>query len=252
MAIHPTAIVGPKARIASDAQIGAFSIIHDNVEIGENVIVGTHCELGIPTPLGDGRPLVISADSLIRSHSVFYESSHFGKGLKTGHRVTVREMTVAGDGFQIGSLGDIQGHCSIGQHVRFQSSVFVAQRTKIGSFVWVFPNVVFTNDPRPPSNTTQGANIEDFAVISTNSTILPGVTIGQGSLVGAGSVVAKDLGKQRICFGNPARDRGDVSQITLKDGSNRSAYPWRRHFVRGYPEEIVQEWNRLFETNPEG
>ena len=52
----------------------------------------------------------------------------------------------------------------------------------------------------------------------------------------------KDVGDHRIAVGNPALDRGETSKIKLKDGSGRSAYPWKYHFNRGYPEEAVKMW----------
>ena len=131
MAIHPTALIGAAASIDPSAEIGAFTVVHDNVEIGARCVVGSHCELGVASDLSDGSPLVVGADALIRSHSVFYAGSSFGEGLVTGHRVTVREGTRAGLNFQIGTLGDIQGHCAIGDYVRFHSNVHVGQHTVI-------------------------------------------------------------------------------------------------------------------------
>ena len=242
MYIHPSAIVSPEAKLSDGVEVGPFSIVHGNVEIGSGTKVGSNCELGVPSSLGDGSPLRIGDGSTIRSHSVFYESSSFGPNLTTGHRVTVREMTRAGRGFQIGTLGDIQGHCEIGEYVKFHSNVHVGQHTSIGDYVWVFPYVVFTNDPHPPSNVMQGVTVKSFAAIATMSTILPGVTIGEGALIGACSAVTKDVGDHRIAVGNPALDRGETSKIKLKDGSGRSAYPWKYHFNRGYPEEAVKMW----------
>jgi acyl-[acyl carrier protein]--UDP-N-acetylglucosamine O-acyltransferase len=242
MNIHPTAIVHPNAKVDHSVKIGAFSVIHQNVFIGEGTEIGGHCEIGIPTVLGDGTPLRIGKDSTIRSHSTFYESSSFGERLTTGHRVTVRELTRAGCNFQIGTLGDIQGHCKIGDYVKFHSNVHVGQHTTIENYVWVFPYVVFTNDPHPPSEVLQGVTVKSYAAIATMSTILPGVTIGEGALIGACSAVTKDVADHRIAVGNPATDRGETSRIKLQDGTNRSAYPWKNHFHRGYPEEIVAKW----------
>jgi acetyltransferase-like isoleucine patch superfamily enzyme len=242
LSIHPTAIVSPEAKVPDDVEVGPFSIVHGNVEIGSGTKIGSNCELGVPSSSGDGSPLRIDSNSIIRSHSVFYESSSFGKNLTTGHRVTVREMTRAGNGFQIGTLGDIQGHCEIGEYVKFHSNVHVGQHTSIGDYVWVFPYVVFTNDPHPPSNVMQGVKVKSFAAIATMSTILPGVTIGEGALIGACSAVSKDVGDHRVAVGNPALDRGETSKIKLKDGSERQAYPWKYHFNRGYPEEVVKRW----------
>ena len=242
MAIHSTAIVSPDARLSDFVEVGPFTIIHGNVEIGPNSKIGSNCELGLPTALGDGSPLKIGTGATIRSHSIFYESSSFGDNLTTGHRVTVRELTRTGRNFQIGTLCDIQGHCDIGDYVRFHSNVHVGQQTSIDDYVWVFPYVVFTNDPHPPSMVMQGVRVKKFAAIATMTTILPGVTIGEGALVGACSSVTKDVGDHRIVVGNPATDKGETSKIKLKDGSGRSAYPWTQHFHRGYPEDVVARW----------
>ena len=75
---HASSHVSPKAKLGDDVEVGPFSIIHENVVLGNRVKVGAYCELGISTPLGDGTPLILSDNSLIRSHSVFYESSSFG------------------------------------------------------------------------------------------------------------------------------------------------------------------------------
>jgi len=240
--IHPTSCVSPNAKLGNDVEIGAFSIIHENVIIGDRVKVGAYCELGVSTQLGDGSPLKIGEDSLIRSHSVFYESSSFGRGLMTGHHVVVRENTKAGLGFQIGTASEIQGDCDIGDCVRFQSNVFVGKKTKIGNYVWVLPYVVLTNDPTPPSNHLIGCIIEDFACLSAASVILPGVTVGRHALVAAGACVTRDVAPQKVVAGVPARIMGEASSIIRRDGSGEPAYPWTRHFHRGYPETAVAEW----------
>lgn len=240
--IHSSAIVSPLAQLGEGVEIGPFSIVHRNVSLGNRVKVGAYCELGIETQLGDGSPLVIGDDALIRSHSVFYESSRFAPGLVTGHRVTVRENTNAGAGFQIGTLSEIQGDCAIGDYVRFQSNVFVGKKTTIGNYVWVLPYVVLTNDPTPPSNDLIGCKIEDFASISAASVILPGVKVGHHSLVAAQACVSKDVAPHTVVAGVPARAVADANAIKLRDGSGRAAYPWTDHFTRGYPEHIVETW----------
>jgi len=242
--IHPSSYVSPLAKLGNDVEIGPFSIIHDNVVVGERVKIGAYCELGISTPLGDGSPLVINGDSLIRSHSVFYESSSFGNGLTTGHHVIVRENTVAGTGFQIGTQSEIQGDCTVGDYVRFQSNVFVGKNTTIGNFVWVLPYVVLTNDPTPPSDVLMGCTIEDYASIAAAAVVLPGVTVGHHSLVAAQACVTKDVPPNVVVAGVPARSMGDVRKIKLRDGSGRFAYPWTQHFRRGYPESVATGWEK--------
>ena len=242
--IHNTAIVDPLASIADDVEIGPFSIIHANVVLANGCKIGAYCELGIESSLGNGSPLIIGKNALIRSHSVIYESSCFGDNLATGHRVTVRENTIAGKNLQIGTLSDIQGDCEIGDFVRLHSNVHVGKKTIIGSFIWIFPYVVLTNDPHPPSNTLMGVTVGDYAVIATMSVILPGVKIGEGALIAAHSSLKSDAEPNMLYMGSPAEKICSASKIRLQDGTRRPAYPWVSHFTRGYPEEIKKNWGR--------
>lgn len=241
--IHRTAIIDPLAKIADNVEIGPFSIIHANVVLASGCKIGAYCELGVESPLGDGSPLIIECGAVIRSHSVFYAASRFGEKLVTGHRVTVRENTTAGKGFQIGTLGDIQGDCVIGDYVRFQSNVLVSKMSTIGNFVWIYPFVMLTNDPHPPSNIVKGVTVGDFAVIATMSVILPGVKIGEGALIAAHSLLRIDAEPGMLYMGSPAEKVGGTNKIRLQDGTLNPAYPWTSHFSRGYPEDIVNAWS---------
>jgi acetyltransferase-like isoleucine patch superfamily enzyme len=242
--------IHPDADVHSTARIGPFTIIHAGVRIAEDAEIGSHCELGIPTALAHSADLIIPKGSLIRSHSVFYLGSEFGPGLITGHRVTVRENTRAGAGLQIGTLCDLQGDMVIGDYVRFHSSVFIAKGARIADFVWLFPGVLLTNDPHPPSNLTEGVTIEEYAVVAAKSLILPRVTVGKRSLVAAGSVVTRDVAPATVVSGVPAKPRGPTSAIKLKSNSAAPAYPWTAHFHRGYPTEIVAQWMNCLNTIP--
>jgi acetyltransferase-like isoleucine patch superfamily enzyme len=162
--------------------------------------------------------------------------------LTTGHSVNVRENTQAGLSFQIGTASEIQGDCVVGDYVRFQSNVFVGKKTTIGNFVWVLPHAILTNDPTPPSNTMIGCELQDYACISAGSVILPGVVVGEGALVAAHACVTKNVPSGMLAAGVPAAIKGSVEDIKLRDDSGRYAYPWIRHFHRGYPETVVKNW----------
>lgn len=246
--IHSTAIISPQAKIGKNVKVGPFSIIHDDCEIGDATEIDAFCEIGHPSARATS-PLIIGSGSLIRSHSVFYLGSKFGSNLVTGHRVTVREGTMAGENLQIGTLGDIQGNCTIGDYVRFHSNVHIGQYSKIGNFVWIFPYVVLTNDPHPPSDCLIGCTVEDYAAIATMSVILPGVTVGEGALVGAHTLVNRDVPQHVVASGSPAQIICETRKIKMKDGTGRSAYPWTTHFHRGYPEEMIKNWlNKIAST----
>lgn len=241
MSIHPTAIVSDKAIVGANVKIGAYTIIYDNVEISENTVIEAFCEIGVSNHLSGGEILYIGSNSHIRSHSIFYEGSVFLESLVTGHRVTVREKIKAGKNLQIGTLSDLQGHCEIGDYVRLHSNVHIGQKSKIGNYVWIFPYVVLTNDPHPPSDTLLGVTVKDFAVIATMSVILPGAIISRGCLIGAHSSIKGITEEDMIYAGSPAKKICSTAKIKLHDKSG-SAYPWRKHFHRGYPEELVKQW----------
>ena len=245
-AVHPDARVSPDAELDErGVKIGPFTVVHGGVQIGSGTVIDSHCVIGRPVT-GVNEPLVLGENSVVRSHSVFYQGSKFGPGLTTGHGVTVREGISAGPGLQIGTLSDFQGHAEIGDYVRTHSNVHIGHESTIGNFVWIFPYVVLTNDPHPPSDGyLSGVVIEDYAVIATMTTILPGVRVGARSLVAAHSLVSRDVESDTIVAGAPAKPRGLTSDVMLRDGSG-PAYPWMRHFHRGYPENVVAEWKRKY------
>lgn len=240
--IHPLAIVSPDAELEEGVSIGPFTIVHDNVKIGKDTRIDSHCEIGYPTPLSEGLPLVIGSNSLIRSHSVFYQGSKLGSGLTTGHRVTVREKTMAGKGFQIGTLADIQGHCQIGHYVKTQSSITIGQKSIIGNFVWLFPGALLTNDPNPPSSDLLGVTLEDYVVVAVKSTLLPGIRIGRGSFVAAHALVGQDMPEDSLISGSPAKRLCKASAMRMNGDVSKRAYPWTKRFARGYPDEVVKLW----------
>lgn len=248
--IHKLSIISPKAKIGKNVVIGPFTIIHPNVIIGDGTTIESYCEIGYPcSTLKKSPPLIIGAGSLIRSHSTFYEGSIFGDNLVTGHRVTVREKTSAGLNLQIGTLSDIQGYCDIGNFVRLHSNVHIGQQSAIKDYVWIFPYVVLTNDPHPPSDIRLGVTVNKYTAIGTMSVILPGVNIGEGALIAAHSSVSKDVQQDTVVAGSPAKFICNTQKIKLKNSTDEDAYPWRKHFHRGYPNDIVEKWLKEFQKN---
>jgi UDP-3-O-[3-hydroxymyristoyl] glucosamine N-acyltransferase len=247
MTIHPTAILENGAQVGDNVTVGANVIIGSNTIIGNNVIIQNNCEIGVYSAGNNTEPLVIGDNSVIRSQSIFYAGSKFGENLVTGHRVCVREGVNAGSNLQIGTLTDVQGDCLIGDYVRMHSNVHIGKHSKIGNYVWIFPYVVLTNDPHPPSNVTKGVVIEDYVVISTMSVVLPGVVVRKDTLIGAHSLVSKNTNEGTLVAGNPAKEICLASKMRLQDGSRQSAYPWRKHFHRGYPVDVVNDWKAEFE-----
>jgi acetyltransferase-like isoleucine patch superfamily enzyme len=160
----------------------------------------------------------IAAGASINSHTVIYAGNKIGKNFRAGHGVLLREDNEIGDDVSIGSGSNVEHHVRIGKGVRLHSNVFVPELSVLEDGCWLGPNVVLTNARYPASPTTKqelvGPHVEALAKIGANTTILPGVRIGAGALVGAGSVVTKDVPPGAVAVGNPARVIKHVSQIS--------------------------------------
>lgn len=240
--IHQTAIVGSGATLGRNVTVGPFSVVHDGVQIADGVVIGSHCSIGEPVgsyyeEASDPRGCVIGRDSLIRSHSVIYDGVTAGPRLRTGHRINIREGSVLGDDVQVGTMSDLQGELTIGDHVRIHSSVFIASMSTIHDFAWLFPKVTLANDPHPPSDTcTSGPEIGEFAAIGAASLVMPGIRVGRHALVGAMSLVTRDVADEMVVVGSPATTRGAVQDVVCRHGELDQVYPWPVQFRRGYPD----------------
>jgi len=243
--------ISPKAKIGKNVKIGDNTSIYDNVVILDNTIISNDCIIG--EPLQDyyfdnnynNPETIIGANSLIRSHTIIYCGCKFGEHFSTGHRVTIREFSNFGNHCRVGTISDIQGYVTFGNYCWLHSNVHIGQKSTIGNFVFIYPYVVFTNDPTPPSEICIGPTIGDYSQIAVFSVILPGIKIGKHCLVGAGSIVGKDVDDYQLVLGNPAKPVKNVKDI-IDRKTGQSHYPWPYNFDRGMPWQGMNydEWLR--------
>tara|TARA_Y100001958_G_C21197147_1_gene524340 strand:+ start:361 stop:1089 length:729 start_codon:yes stop_codon:yes gene_type:complete len=232
--------IGKNCEIANTARISENVIIEDNVKISD------YCIIGLDNNNDNKQKLLIKKNTKINSHSTIYNGSEIGENNIIGHNVLIREKSIFGKNVQIGSYSDIEGYCTIEDYSKLHSCVHVGQHSKIMSFVYIFPYVVLTNDPIPPSDIRSGVILEPFSIICTRSTILPGVRIGFSSFIGANSLVNKDVNSEKIGAGNPFRVKGDISDIKIPN-TNKSAYPWIDRFKKDYPKDIREIYKKMRE-----
>lgn len=156
----------------------------------------------------------------IRSGAVIYAGTEIGDFLETGHNVVIREENTIGNHLSIWSNSIIDYGCRIGNNVKIHSNCYIAQFTTIEDDVFLAPGVIIANDRYPLSKSLKGPTIKKGAKIGVNVTLLPGVTIGEYALIGAGAVVTRDIPAGSVAWGNPAEVKKDISQIIDSDGKN--------------------------------
>ncbi|MGL4393575.1 MAG: DapH/DapD/GlmU-related protein [Fusobacteriaceae bacterium] len=249
-------MISSKAKIGKNVSIGYGVIIKDEVTIGDNVKIddyarilngvelGSNSYVGAYVTLGEiginyfnpkYKKTIIGEKAIIRSHTIIYHSSNIGENFQTGHKVVIRENLIIGDNTRIGINTLLLSGAKIGNYVSLHSDIVVSENAIIEDYVWIFPKVIMTNDPNPPSGTWFGSTVKKFAVIASGAIILPGVIVGEFSLVGAGTFVSRNVKEGTFVFGNPMKAVRDIRFLKTKDG--KEAYPWMERFDKGMPWE---------------
>jgi acetyltransferase-like isoleucine patch superfamily enzyme len=144
------------------------------------------------------------------------ETDEIGEGTRIWAFTHVMPGAVIGAECNLCDHVYVEGDVVVGDRVTVKSGVQLWDGLRVGDDVFIGPNATFTNDPFPRSKAygheTPATTIEAGASIGANATILPGVTIGERAMVGAGSVVTHDVAPGAIVTGNPARVTGSVGQ----------------------------------------
>ena len=179
-------------------------------QIDPQAIVGA-----VPGRTIEDTSLEIGPHATVRAFTVIYAGSRIGSHLETGHGTVIREENRIGDHLSIWNNSTIDYGCVIGNNVRIHTGVYVAQFTTIEDEVFLAPGVMIANDRHPICrDCMKGPTIKRGARVGVNATLLPEVVIGEEALVGAGTVVTKDVPPRAVVVGNPARVINTVDKLT--------------------------------------
>jgi acetyltransferase-like isoleucine patch superfamily enzyme len=224
------------AQIGDNARIGNFVHVFPGAAIGDNCLIGDMCSIGHPnkiqlqkTDFSSTSPKVkefviidpatkIGDESIIRSGSIIYAHTNLGRKLRTGHHAIIREHVTIGSNCVIGTQAILDGYLKIGEKSMIQSQCYITQSVKIGKGVFIAPKCVFLDNKKIIlGEGLSGIILEDYVRIGGGTKILPEITIGKHALIGAGSVVTKNLPPKAIAYGTPAQVKGYQSDREIQD-----------------------------------
>jgi len=138
-----------------------------------------------------------------------------GRDTKIGIGTIIRENTTIGEKCFIGNDVVFEGYTKVGNNTRIESQCHITSYSTIGDHVFIAPFFLSTNDNRIAYHRKghgtgfKGVTIENYARIAGHVMTLPGVTIGEGAIVGAHSLVTRDVKPYTLVFGVPAREHED-------------------------------------------
>ena len=148
------------------------------------------------------------------------QTEYIGDNTNVWQFCVILENARIGNNCNINAQVFVENNVIIGNNVTIKSGVQIWDGVTLEDNVFIGPNVTFTNDFLPRSKQYPKeflkTTIKKSASIGANSTILGGIIIGEYAMIGAGSVVTKDVRNQELWFGNPATHRGYVCKCGQK------------------------------------
>jgi len=222
-------VIGEDVTIGNGCQIGHHVVIHENTTIGDNVRVDDNTVIGkrpmkaansAVTKDDELPPCTIASDCILGAGVIIYRGCSISEKVLVADLATVRENVTVGKKTIVGRGVAIENFCNIGKYVKLETNVYITAYSEVGDRAFVAPCVATSNDnfvgrTAERFDNFKGVIIEKGARIGVNSTILPGKTIEEDSLVAAGALVSKDVPSKKIVAGMPAKVLRDVPQEQL-------------------------------------
>jgi len=238
------AIISESAYLGKNVQLGAHCIIEDNViigdycQIGHNVIIRSNVTIGCEVQIADqtiiGKLPVYSPRSIFQGEStwtrtiigdycrigaqvVIYIQCEMSTNNFVADYASIRENVVIGEMNIIGRNATIENHVQIGNFNKIETNVYLTAYSIVTDYCFIAPCVSTSNDnfvgrDQARFQHFKGITMETGARVGVSSIVLPGIVLGRDCLIGAGSLVTKNVPEGEIWLGSPAKYYGLVSE----------------------------------------
>ncbi|MBN2089068.1 N-acetyltransferase [candidate division KSB1 bacterium] len=229
--IHETAKVG------KNTTIGIYTVIDAEVQIGENCTIGNNVTIYEGTKIGQNvriddntvigkqpmrakrsifqeskkmQPTEICDNCMIGAVVVIYAGAKINNNILIADLASIRENVSIGEYTIVGRGVTIENYCNVGKKCKLETNVYITAYSEVGDYCFIAPGVVTTNDnfmgrSEERFKHFKGVTVKNGGRIGGRAVILPGIEIGEDAVVGAGSVVTRNVPAKTVVVGVPAK-----------------------------------------------
>lgn len=222
-------VIYPNVQFGENVSIGNNVIIYEGVTIGDAVVIQDNAVIGKqPTRaknsiLPDVKklpPTIIGSGCTIGTNAIIYANAELGNDVFVADLATIRERVSIGDKTIVGRGVAVENDCKVGKKCKLETNCYITAYSELEDYVFIAPYVVTTNDnymarSKERFNQFKGVTIKRGGRVGANSTILPGRVIHEDGTVAAGSIVTKDVLKEELVVGSPAKKLRNVPENQL-------------------------------------
>lgn len=239
--------ISEKSKIGQNVTVGHFVVIEDDVVIGDNCVIANNVVIHKGTKIGNNvriddntvigkqpmksvnsifkdeeqlPPAVIENECLIGAGVIIYCGCKIGEKTLVADLATIRENVTVGMKTIVGRGAAIENFCTVGSYCKLETNAYITAYSTLEDYVFIAPGVVTSNDnfaarSKERYEHFKGVTVKKGGRIAAQATILPGKIIEEDAFVAAGSVVTKDVSKEKIVAGNPAKIFRNVPEDQL-------------------------------------
>ncbi|KAJ49423.1 serine O-acetyltransferase [Clostridium tetanomorphum] len=221
--IEDDVVIGDNCIIANNVVIHKGTIIGNNVRIDDNTVIGKEPMRAVNSIFKDDKklpPAKIEDECLIGAGVIIYAGSNIGNKTLIADLAVVREDVTIGEKTIIGKGATIENFCKVGSNCKIQTNVYLTAYSQVEDYVFIAPCVVTSNDnyaarSKERFGKFKGVTVKKGGRIGAGAVILPGKVINEDGFAAAGSLVTKDVEKESIVAGNPAKHFRNVPKEQL-------------------------------------